>query len=626
MPGMGHGLQTDNPTIAAAFRAALDHQLVILVALGVLLALAWNVARTVHYRRAVAAGTLGATVPSPWPYAEPPARRLLRLAFGLLWLFDGLLQIQGAMPLGLPGSVITPAASSSPGWVQHLVGVGTTIWSDHPVTAAAATVWIQVGIGVFLLVAPRGYWSRAAGGVSAGWGLVVWVFGEAFGGVFGHGSSWLFGSPGAVLFYVVAGALIALPDSSWETPRLGKGLLRGMGAFFVGMGVLQAWPGRGFWSGRAPGSGPPGTLTGMVREMSQVSQPSVTASWVRSFGSFQAGHGWLVNAAVVVLLVGVGTCFLSGNRRAARIGVIVGAGLCLADWILVQDFGFFGGVGTDPNSMVPMALVFTSGYVATVRLPVRAPVAAGAPLATTAPAGGHPDGPLAPPAAGVGWFDRLGPNYLLRSLFAIGAIGILLVGAAPMAVAATDPNADPILIEAANGTPNLVDIPAAPFTLTDTSGRSVSLASLAGHTVVLTFLDPVCTSDCPLIAQDLRLADQRLGGAAARVELVAVVNNPLYTTTAVTAAFDRQEGLERMANWSFLTGSLPQLHRVWNDYGVQTQVTPAGAMVAHSDIVYLIDKDGHTRVILNSDPGTGSAEGSSFVDQLVSQIRHVARS
>ncbi len=231
-----------------------------------------------------------------------------------------------------------------------------------------------------------------------------------------------------------------------------------------------------------------------------------------------------------------------------------------------------------------------------------------------------------PPAAGVGWFDRLGPNYLLRSLFAIGAIGILLVGAAPMAVAATDPNADPILIEAANGTPNLVDIPAAPFTLTDTSGRSVSLASLAGHTVVLTFLDPVCTSDCPLIAQDLRLADQRLGGAAAHVELVAVVNNPLYTTTAVTAAFDRQEGLERMANWSFLTGSLPQLHRVWNDYGVQTQVTPAGAMVAHSDIVYLIDKDGHTRVILNSDPGTGSAEGSSFVDQLVSQIRHVARS
>ena len=106
-----------------------------------------------------------------------------------------------------------------------------------------------MGIGVFLLVAPRGYWSRAAGAVGVGWGLVVWVFGEAFGGIFGHGSSWLFGSPGGVLFYVVAGALVALPETSWESARLGKGLLRGMGVFFVGMGILQAWPGRGSWSG-----------------------------------------------------------------------------------------------------------------------------------------------------------------------------------------------------------------------------------------------------------------------------------------------------------------------------------------------------------------------------------------
>jgi len=632
MPGMGHGLQTDNPTIAAAFRSALDHQLLILVVLGVILALGWNVARTVHYRRAVAAGTLDATVASAWPYPEPAARRLLRVAFGLLWLFDGLLQIQGAMPLGLPGSVITPSAGSSPGWVQHLVNVGTTIWSDHPVTAAAATVWIQVGIGIFLLVAPRGYWSRSAGAVSAGWGLMVWVFGESFGGIFGHGSSWLFGSPGAAVFYVVAGLLVALPDTTWETARSGRLLLRGMGVLFVGMGVLQAWPGRGFWSGQAHPSATSGTITDMVRQMAQVSQPSVSASWVRWFGSFQAGHGWLVNFVVVVLLVGVGASFLSGNLRLIRIGVIAGAVLCLATWVLVQDFGFFGGVGTDPNSMIPMALVFSGGYLAMVRLPTRSPVPEAAPATavTTAAAGpgGAETGPTRPPnptpAAPAGWLDRLHPNYLLRSLFAVGAVGILLVGVAPMAVAAANPHADAILIEAVNGTPDLVDVPAAPFTLTDTHGQPVSLSSLAGHTVALTFLDPVCTSDCPLIAQDLRLADQMVGTGSGPVELVAVVNNPLYNTTALTAAFDRQEGLDRLANWTFLTGSLGQLHQVWNDYGVQTEVTPAGAMVAHSDIVYLIDKHGHTRVILNSDPGGGSAEGSSFVGQLATQIRAVA--
>ena len=83
------------------------------------------------------------------------------------------------------------------------------------------------------------------------WGLIVWVFGESFGGIFAPGLSWLTGAPGAVLIYVVAGALIALPEGAWRGPRPGRLLLAGLGVFFVAMAVLQAWPGRGFWPGRA---------------------------------------------------------------------------------------------------------------------------------------------------------------------------------------------------------------------------------------------------------------------------------------------------------------------------------------------------------------------------------------
>jgi protein SCO1/2 len=122
------------------------------------------------------------------------------------------------------------------------------------------------------------------------------------------------------------------------------------------------------------------------------------------------------------------------------------------------------------------------------------------------------------------------------------------------------------------------------------------------------------------------LADENLGAEASHLELVAVVNNPLYRSTALTAAFDRQEGLDHVGNWTYLTGSLAQLQKVWDDYGVQTEVSPAGGMVAHSDIVYVIDKQGRTRVILNADPGDGRAEGSSFVDQLTSQINNVLHS
>ena len=358
------------------------------------------------------------------------------------------------------------------------------------------------------------------------------------------------------------------------------------------------------------------------------------SSWVRSFGTFQAGHGWLVNFVVVVLLVGVGACFLSGNLRLIRIGVVVGAVLCLADWVLVEDLGFFGGVGTDPNSMIPMALVFTGGYVAwrasrsgprPATLSRQAP--AGAPVVGSRDRrkpSNAPEGAVAP----TGWLDRLTPSYLLRSLLAVGAVGILLVGVGPMAVAATNPNADPIVTEAANGSPNVVDVPAAPFTLTDQHGRH-GLPGVVGRSHRGAHL--------PRPGVHVGLPADRPGAPADRPDArdrVPVRSSwwPWSTTrcttrTAVTNAFDRQEGLDHLANWTYLTGSLGQLHKVWNDYGVQTQVTPAGAMIAHSDIVYIIDRSGHTREILNSDPGDGSAAGkSSFSALLAGQVQHVAQS
>ncbi len=614
---MGHGVPVNDPVVGDAFRSALDHQLIAVLLLVTLLAIVWNTIRTLRFRRAVAGGTFVAPSADPWPYPEPAARRLLRISFGIIWIFDGLLQTQGSMPLGLTGQVITPAASSSPGWVQHLVNSGSTIWNNHPVSAAAATVWIQVGIGVFLLVAPRGRWSRTAGLVSAGWGLLVWVFGEAFGGIFGQGTSWLFGTPGAAVFYIAAGVLVALADPVWETPRLGKVVLRVTGLFFLAMAILQAWPGRGFWTGQPHPAGTAGTLTAMERQMAALSQPSLTASWVRDFGSFDAAHGWAVNLVVVVLLAAIGGLMLTGRRGPARVGVAAAIVLCLADWVLVEDFGFFGGVGTDPNSMIPMALFFSAGYLAMVRLPVRAET----PAAQPAPA-------AVPPEVPTRRLDRLSPSYLLRSLAAIGAVGIVLVGAAPMALAATNPNADPILTEAADGTPNYVDSPAPAFSFADQNGRTVSLASLAGHTVVLTFLDPVCTSDCPLIAQELRIMDQMLGGDAADVDLVAVDANPLYRSTAVTMAFTRQERLDQLHNWHYLTGPLPQLENVWSSYGLQTAIAPGGAMVAHADLLYVIDRTGHLRVVMNSDPGGQGATAlhSSFSVLLAAQVRHIVNS
>jgi cytochrome oxidase Cu insertion factor (SCO1/SenC/PrrC family) len=619
MPGMNSGLNSDNPTLVAAFRTMLLHQGIIVLLIFAVLAVTW-----VSIREWLRPGSRPPAGP------EPAWRQLLRIGFGVIWIFDGLLQAQPDMAAGLPSQVIEPTAASSPPWVQHVVNWAGTSWSYHPIEAAAASVWIQIGVGAWLIAARRGTWSRLAGLASVAWGLVVWVFGESFGGIFAPGLTWLFGAPGAVLLYCAAGALIALPERAWPGPRLGQGVLSVMGLFFAGMAVLQAWPGRGFWQGTLHGQ--PGTLAGMASSMAGTPQPSLFAGWVRDFASFTAAHGFAVNLFVVIALAATGAGLLGAGlgwarpqvRRAGllRLTVIVTVVLCLADWVLIEDFGFFGGVGTDPNSMIPMALVVVAGYLALTQAPARIPVR-------------EPSAEPAAAAAGPGWRAQLRPGRLARGFGAAGsravvavwAVGILVLGTAPLALAQTNPNADPIIAQAIGGASAPLDFRAPAFTLTDQDGRQVSLASLRGKVVLLTFLDPVCTSDCPEIAQEFRGADQVLGASSRRVELVAIVANPLYHSLAYTQAFDRQERLNGVPNWLYLTGSLAQLQQAWKNYAVAAQILPAGGMIAHSDVAYVIDASGRTRTELDFDPGPGTASTeSSFAVELTNAAKQALRS
>jgi cytochrome oxidase Cu insertion factor (SCO1/SenC/PrrC family) len=654
VPGMITGLSPADPTLVAAFRSALLHQGGIALLIVVFLELLWLTARawrltapgtkpgasgTPTASEAAAAGTpAGGTWAGGGPWArrrtrrdgrtgeapdrsprragirEPRGRSLLRVGFGLIWILDGILQAQPKMAGGLAAQVIEPTAAASPAWVQHLVNWGGTVWSYHPITAGAASVWIQVGIGAWLVVAKNGPWSRLAGLASVAWGLVVWVFGESFGGIFAPGLSWLTGAPGAVLLYVVAGALIALPLGAWRGPRLGRLLLGGIGVFFIGMAVLQAWPGRGYWKGVS--NGQPGTLAGMVQQMSATSQPHFLSALLTHFGSFSAHNGFAVNLVAVIALAAMGAIFLTGRPRLVRYAVWFGIAFCLADWVLVQDLGFLGGLGTDPNSMVPWILLFSAGYLALTAAPQETPAVM---------------------AEGRGWRERLrvpAPKALAdavttasaRSVAALAALAIVLIGAAPMAAASVNRTADPILALAIEGNSPPEDYPAPAFQLTDQNGQPVSLASLRGKVVVMTFLDPVCTTDCPIIGAEMKETGVLLGSADKNVELVAIVANPIYRSAAFTQAFDREEGLSTVPNWLYLTGSVGQLTQVWKQYGVAVEDLPAGSMVDHSDLALVIDRTGHIREEVGADPGPGTASTQSSFSVLLSQYARQALS
>ncbi len=602
MPGMNNGLDVNDPTVVAAFRSALSHQGIIALLIIAVLSVAWVSVR----RPESAGGPAGGPAAVSARSADPAGRRLLRIGFGLLWLLDGLLQIQPGMAVGVPSQVIEPGAVSSPTWVRHLVNWAGTTWSYHPVQVGAAVVWIELGIGLWLLAAPAGVLSRLAGAVSAAWALIVWIFGESFGGIFAPGLSWLFGAPGAALLYCVAGIAVALPARSWRTPRLGRVALGGMGVFLVGMAVLQAWPGRGFWQGS------PGTLGGMVQSMAQTSQPRVLAALVSGFGSVVGAHGSAVNLIAVAVLALTGLGFLTGRRAVARVTLIVFVAVCLADWVLIEDLGFFGGLGTDPNSMIPMVLLAGAGYLALTRVPEPSLAAA--------------DQVPEPARDPVPERPRALRGFLAAASFGTmaSACGICVValGVAPMALAQATPNASAILAQAIDGPVNPIEGPAAGFTLTDQRGRQVSLASLHGKAVLLTFLDPVCVSECPLIAQEFRQAGQLLGADARRVELVAINVNPLYNGVSYTQAFDRQEGLAGVPDWLYLTGSPQRLRQVYRAYGVTSQTLPAGAMLGHTDIAFVIGRSGQLAEELDLDPGPGTAATqSSFATELATAAR-----
>jgi cytochrome oxidase Cu insertion factor (SCO1/SenC/PrrC family) len=580
VPGMNTGLNPDDPAVVAAFRAALLHQGLIALLIFAVLGTAWTGARA--WRHARSRGD-PAAVPGPAD-PEPAGRLLLVIGFGNLWLFDGILQAQPKMALGLPSQVIEPTAASSPLWVQHVVNWAGTTWSYHPMQAAAAAVWIQAGIGIWILAAPRGALSRLAGLASAGWGLVVWVFGESFGGIFAPGLSWLTGAPGAAAVYVVAGALIALPDRAWHSPRLGRLVLAGLGLFLVGMAVVQAWPGNGFWAGLSHGQ--PGPLAGMSLSMSVNPQPGILAGWLAAFAALDEAHGVAVNLAAVAALAVTGAAFLSGRRALIRPALIAFTALSLASWVVIEDLGFLGGLGTDPNNMIPFILLAGAGYLALVRA---------APSPDEQPARGRA---RARPAA----LARQALSASSRSVAAVGGAALIALGAAPLAVAQASRVADPILAQSIAGASAVAGSPAPGFTLTGQRGQLVTQASLRGKVVLLTFLDPACRADCPPVGPEFRQVIQMLGVSAGDVDLVGV-SSSAGRAAGAWSAFDQRQGLNRVPGWRYLTGTPAQIRRIWQEYGI----TAARRRYA----AFVIDPAGRVLQEFRHDPGPGTAAISS---------------
>ena len=436
MPGMGGGgLSTGNPVILDAFHRLVFHQFLVVLALCLAGSLAWLLLSS--------SGGLSKSLS-----AEPRARKVLRIFFGLLWILDGVLQYQPQMPLGFASGVLRGGAESSPLWVRNLVDAAAQIWDRQPIVLATAVIWVQIGLGLWLLVARRGLASRLAGAASAVWALLIWVV-SGFGGILAAGASLVIGQPGASLLYAGAGVLLALPLVTWQQGRLLLVARKVLGGFLIAMSVLQAFPGRGMWSGFDHGEAA-NPISLMAADMASVKQPSLTEWAVRSFGDLTSHAPLLVNGFFVLAFGATGILLFSSSDRRLRQARLLGGVTAGIAWVFVENLGVFGGLSTDPNTMVPLF-----GLLVALTVPTTSPNKSKVSEEVEVPSDVE---------AGVGAPQKSYPR-LAMAVSSVVAISIIALGAIPMTAAWASGVTDPLLAQTLNEPPQSVNFSPLPFTL-----------------------------------------------------------------------------------------------------------------------------------------------------------------
>jgi cytochrome oxidase Cu insertion factor (SCO1/SenC/PrrC family)/thiol-disulfide isomerase/thioredoxin len=170
------------------------------------------------------------------------------------------------------------------------------------------------------------------------------------------------------------------------------------------------------------------------------------------------------------------------------------------------------------------------------------------------------------------------------AVFAAGAVVVVLAavgspGTAQSEALGTNPNLDP-------GTSLRGQAP--DFTLTDQFGQTESLSSFRGKVVLLAFNDSECTTICPMTTTAMLDAKAMLGAAGAQVQLLGVDANPKSTSLEDVQSYSQLHGM--LHAWYFLTGSLPQLERVWSAYHVEAAIQ--GGQIAHTPALFIIDPRG----------------------------------
>jgi hypothetical protein len=277
--------------------------------------------------------------------------RRLRQILGVIWLIDGLLQLQPQMfTANMINGVMTPIVQGQPGalatnlqWIVNVITNNLTL-----VNIIIAVV--QVAIGVLLIT---GVWVRTTVIASIIWALIVWYGGEGMSMLFTGTSSVLSGAPGAVLLYPLIGLAVypRAGEDAQEEGLLSRLHLRWvLAGFWIFAALLQLQP---FWWQPEQISGAIGGMVGGGGLNTYLFDPILQA-----FSNATTNAEIPLNIFLIVVFLALGVGLVVARRKQVVPLLIVSLVFSVLIWYFTQAFGMiFTGMATDFNSGLLLVVI-----------------------------------------------------------------------------------------------------------------------------------------------------------------------------------------------------------------------------------------------------------------------------